>query len=410
MKDEEDLRLTTNLEDEEDSLYSGDDDDDDDDEVSSKHSFALQQGALRDNNNEDDDEESVESAMPRIVWGIMLLPFLLIAIALTVAYVGRRKEIVFVEVEPDTPGGILEETETVYSRPRGSIELTARIHSLDGSAVYNVTKQAKRQIQNFRQGNGVAINIEIAQHGGHALCNTLGHHATTKLGTPAKDCLRLGKHQVDKPGYPSYYPWLHDETEANLDFVHDYFHYITWRFSHPSGTVSLRDTNWEHDRLVSILVVRDPLTRMLAHDKRAAQRWPALFDTTTAALSSSSERKQQWWAFARSPYTDNFALRVLSNPDCCSGAHTPRQFLQQAKELVERFTIVLDMACLDEGLKAAAQVLGLGDIALVQKPTVHKTPQERIGEEDVYEFLRSKNRLDMEFYEWARTRALVQCP
>lgn len=124
-------------------------------------------------------------------------------------------------------------------------------------------------------------------------------------------------------------------------------------------------------------------------------------------------------AFAKSDMTNNFAMRILTPERCCQGEHTDPKHLVHAKELVRRFTFVLDIACLNEGITAVAQALGmeprqlpralslLEERALRYKP--HPPVSERIPYPEVYDFLVRRNRLDMELYEWGKEISFVRC-
>jgi hypothetical protein len=42
-------------------------------------------------------------------------------------------------------------------------------------------------------------------------------------------------------------------------------------------------------------------------------------------------------------------------------------------------------------------------------PNRHKSYRERIGYDDVYQFLMKRNKLDVELYQWAKQISLVIC-
>jgi len=91
--------------------------------------------------------------------------------------------------------------------------------------------------------------------------------------------------------------------------------------------------------------------------------------------------------------------------------------------MLNRFTVVLDIACLNDGLDALGRLLGLdmqvvtekyhnADKKRASKPNrVFKklTPRGLIGYDDVYEYLLEKNRLDIQLYEYSETISLVDC-
>jgi hypothetical protein len=353
-----------------------------------------------DNNDEDDDNSEVSSIdglapLSPVSWALLMLPFLLLAIGLGIAYAGRR-------FDPGQLLGKSNEVDTVSDINKAEISLVYDLHQPQDNLIrgisnrpYNVSATAAEQIRAYRQQNALIIHIEVEYHAGHAICSVLGNH------TPGPDCWQL-KDRPD-PNYPYYYPWLHRDTAANAAVVRSQFDLVSWKFNHPPGQVKLSDTNWEHSSVLSIYVARDPMTRMLAYDKKGAELWPAVF----GARINPDQAHSQWWAFARSPYTDNFALRALTSSECCHGSHTSKKFLEQGKALLERFSIILDMDCLEEGLEAVADLLAL-QIALPQKKN-QAGARERIPEAEVYDFLVAKNSMDIELYELAKTRSLVKC-
>jgi hypothetical protein len=64
---------------------------------------------------------------------------------------------------------------------------------------------------------------------------------------------------------------------------------------------------------------------------------------------------------------------------------------------------------LDEGIQALGDVLGILPQNIVSKKRDHPPIEQRIPYPDVYEFLKERNRLDIELYEWTKSRSLVDC-
>jgi len=167
---------------------------------------------------------------------------------------------------------------------------------------------------------------------------------------------------------------------------------------------------------------------LLAGDGYTHRKWPHLKVNGTL---------EQWWEFALDDKnTNNYALRVLAGNGCCQGNATSREHLETAKSILRRLTFVLDVECLDEGTDAVLELLGISDLIRKErgsdinnsgnnnlrrrlqqqrqrllKPRSHQhpPPEERIPFREVYEYLRDKNRLDIELYEWSKTRSLVNC-
>jgi len=210
------------------------------------------------------------------------------------------------------------------------------------------------------------------------------------------------------PNYPEFTfprgnPWTQEDTAKNIAIVRPHFHMVSWEFVKAPLRVPLSDTNWEDPNLVSVIVVRDPLSRLLAADALTNRYFPGL---------KVDGSEQLWWSYANySANTDNYAMRILAGDGCCSGEQTDRRHLATAKSLLHRFTFVLNIECLDEGLIGLSDILGipLQKDKLNKTKKIHPPPADRIPYREVYEYLAKKNKLDTELYEWARTRALVNC-
>merc|ERR1711865_905458 len=118
------------------------------------------------------------------------------------------------------------------------------------------------------------------------------------------------------------------------------YHFVNLEYSirDTSLTVGnrLASFNWESERVVSVLIVRHPMDRVLSDGR------------------FGSENLTEWWTYARSVDADNFALRVLS------GVKRPTLTLDdvtRAQTLIGRMTFVLDQACMDDNFDALGAVL-----------------------------------------------------
>ena len=113
-------------------------------------------------------------------------------------------------------------------------------------------------------------------------------------------------------------------------------------------------------------------------------------------------------AYAESSRTDNYALRILSGKECCQDLQ--REDLERAKELIRRFSVVIDIACLDESLQALADnEWNLKKLGRTRRHVSKRPPMERIGNDEIYEQLQKKNELDIELYEWAKSISYLDC-
>jgi hypothetical protein len=285
---------------------------------------------------------------------------------------------------------------------------TPSINVTDLMAKANVSDRVVTQLDNYRNGTGLLINVHITHHAGTTVCGKLGRAVNARRPAPSFACLldykTLSSNATWNATYnPALRPWRYNETDGMIQAVVPDFHMISWEFSHINVPRErpLADTDWEHPQLVSILVVRDPMSRMLARDGWVSKKFPGL-------LHRDGDTEEEWWEFAHHTRNDNFALRILAGGTCCSGANTSRAFLTQAQELVSRFSFVVDIACLNESLYVIAALTGLSMRPL--KPSHAYPPmQERFYNMEIYNYLRDVNQLDIELYEWARQRAVVQC-
>jgi hypothetical protein len=271
----------------------------------------------------------------------------------------------------------------------------------------NFTANQQTQIDQFRNGNGLLLNVHVVHHGGTTFCFEIGG----RLYAPSFACMSP-KWPVDSVAedYPERRPWSHPDTDTNIAAVRKSFNMISWEFSSPLGArlPQLEDTYWEHAQLVSVFVARHPMSRLLAGDATVKKRHPNLqVDKATV---------DDWWAFARDDrFTDNFCMRVFAGRECCQGNNTDPKFLSKAKSILERFTIILDVSCLDAGIAALGQTLGLNMNIPVKKQKIlsgkriRVDPKDKIPYPEIYQYLVQKNRLDIELYEWAKERSLVHC-
>ena len=306
----------------------------------------------------------------------------------------------------------------------------------DSSPVFETLRQT--QIQSGRNGTGLMINIHLTHHAGTTLCERLGR----AVGAPGHFCNHpdpTTDHHIPE-NYPKQKPWRGvAQTALNLQLVRQAYRYVSWEFGKvPRPTLNV--TDWEHPKLVSILVVRDPIARALAGDWHTSEYHPFVIAYSKQYPNGGNNRTvEEWWKFAKDEYYDNFALRRLVGWGWGGGGPwtTPmtEQHLDYAKQLVSRFTLVLDQACLTENLHALSETLQIplrikdrnrrlsshGGIkrndtisALHASRNLHANPHhlknaDRIPFPEVYEYLLKAFQYDIELYQWAKRRSLAQC-
>lgn len=239
-----------------------------------------------------------------------------------------------------------------------------------------VTYCSTEAMENPKSSNPLVLIIHITHHAGTFLCRLA---KANHLRRPPFVCM-LGEQK--------------GKNDANWTKWQSMYDVVSWEYRQPPD-IPLATHNWESDQVISVLIVRDPLDRLLARDRAAAHKYGRLKERT----------QEQWWAYANDgDFTKNFALRILSDGD---GKETG---LHKAKELVGRMTYVLDQACLNENLLQLAKELGWNNTDLLGKGTVHHTTaRERLGNDTLWEFLRERNANDIALYEWSKKRSLVVC-
>jgi hypothetical protein len=270
--------------------------------------------------------------------------------------------------------------------------------TLRASKIFNDLQQ--EQIQNYRDGKALIISVHITHHAGTTFCSEM-----KKWGeVPEFAC--LGGNNYEKTGLPpkNDRPWSNDETAERTDLVRKYFHMISWEFGRIPEP-PLGDTNWEYGNLVSVYITRNPLDRLLSGGGVVNRKYGTLEERTL----------NQWWAYSNSTYTDNFALQRLTAGTCVDGDRTPESCVDKGKELLSRFTFVLDQECLSESMAAFAEIMGKpipdGTSRTYNKipKSATETARERIKSDDIYKYLVERNKMDTALYEWSKSISLVRC-
>mmetsp|Transcript_14397 Transcript_14397/g.31200 ORF Transcript_14397/g.31200 Transcript_14397/m.31200 type:complete len:353 (-) Transcript_14397:2169-3227(-) len=263
----------------------------------------------------------------------------------------------------------------------------------------------QQQILNYQIGTALILNIHITHHGGTSVCALM-----RKFGdSPDFACMGRGKEgdwPADEPETWSKHYRLYNETASFVTSFRQHFHFVSWEYV---TWANLHGINWEHDDLVSMIVMRDPLERFLAGGKCGG------FQPQLPGGDPTNETQDVYWEYASAECADNYALRVLAEQkDCAQGSNTSIACLEGAKNLLRRFTFILDQACLSESMIALGRVLHLN---ITEQKFEHKglhkdhtlSPRERIGNDTLYEFVGHKFRRDIELYEWSKAHSIVKC-
>mmetsp|Transcript_13242 Transcript_13242/g.28013 ORF Transcript_13242/g.28013 Transcript_13242/m.28013 type:complete len:1066 (+) Transcript_13242:175-3372(+) len=249
------------------------------------------------------------------------------------------------------------------------------------------------QIENYKKGNALLLNIHITHHAGTTFCAAMKH-----VGNTPEHACNNGDDWPDS--VTQHRPWEYNETDRNAIELRKVYHFISWEFGKKPRS-PLVDVNWESPHLVSVIVMKDPIDRRLSGD-----------GGINRMFGKEEERtEEQWEAFAKYDGSINFMLTRLT-PDRCGteGENTTEECLETGKELLRRFTYILDVKCLDEGLEALAGELGFS-LPYLNKDSgkTQVSARERIGDDELYEFILRRNQRDFELYEWSKGLSLVNC-
>jgi hypothetical protein len=348
-----------------------------------------------------------------------------------------------------------------------------KVASSTSKTIRPITDPIKlRQLKNYQTGKALLLNLHPTHHGGTSFCSIIG-----RTGGPVaspnypedapsfacwqdKDKLTQAKYSFfTKARFLATTPVSHDETGTYIQALRPHFHMTSWEYD---GVDEMKHnvsaTDWDHPHLASVAITREPLSRLLASGSFVSRWYPG--------YNKRSLSHEGWWDYATNPkrqQTDNFFLRILEGSPRAHGnpmrknerhhqkqkdpkkdepeyLYTPetlpsletlkhtfdlekRQY-ERAVEILNRFTIVLDIACLDDGFAALTDLLGLNKTTVDAKraksskrraASSHEhsekkgTPKERIGYEDVYDYLVEKHKWDIELYEYSKTISLVDC-
>jgi len=265
--------------------------------------------------------------------------------------------------------------------------------------MYEVVNQSdsisikQKQIENYKNGTGLIFSVHVTHHGRTTMTYEMGKWGPVP-GFP-----------TNNPVFESIihkFPWKYKETAYYTDLMRQYYHFISEEMrSHPK--YPLQRVNWEYENLLSVYVTRHPLDRLLSGDGILIRDFGEEEDRTEAQLHGFAER---WQA-------DNYAMAILSVTDCVKENNITIECLGSAKTLLQRFTFVLDQACLNEGIQRMAQLLNKQVPESIRwddkVKSTKATAKERIPYSDVYDKLLEKNKRSIKLYEWSKSISLVQC-
>ncbi|GKY95989.1 hypothetical protein MPSEU_000559400 [Mayamaea pseudoterrestris] len=261
------------------------------------------------------------------------------------------------------------------------------------------------------------------------VCKVIGHAYLLDQQAPRFHC-RIDIHQDKlriKPGpyFPFTAPWSFDDTADNIQAVRKFWHMIDW-YSNDVDVIKetldsvattddagraqqhfLADTNWKDPNLISILVMVDPMERLLTDAWAFFERTYPVDNVLEITLDRSFGSKP-WWSFIEENPTNN-VVEQLGQRHKDTKRVRPAVLTSHAQELMKEFTFVLDSACLEQGITKVADILNIPiDEPLPERTNTTWTPSTSMPA-DVYQRLTQLSKLNIDLYKWSKTISLVQC-
>jgi len=354
----------------------------------------------------------------------------------------------------------------------GAIAVTETTTASTNKVIRTITDTIKKgQLENYRNGKALLLNIHATHHAGTSLCSVIGRSGGSVSSKRYPESSPSFACWFDKDGVSnSIYsptgkrtflkttPVKFNDTDNYIEAMRPHFHMVSWEYDGVDQMIrNISETNWEHPDLVSVAITREPISRLMAGGSYTKRHYPGY---NRLGLSHAG-----WWDYASNPdriQTDNFFFRIIEGTPPNGNLGNSRRRWQRtekgkhfiysddnlptveelrerfdldskkyehAVDVLNRFTVVLDIACLDQGLVALGNLLNLnttfvddkieklGERRKHPKPKSKEEkniikmlpPREQIGYDDVYEYLLEKNKLDIKLYEYSKTISLVDC-
>ena len=262
----------------------------------------------------------------------------------------------------------------------------------------------QQQAHNFAVNNGtVVVAVHITHSGGTTLCKKFAWHQLRPLPLVVDRMCNVP---------PAFIPWEVSTAgqtttpSAWLAFFTAWLpstNFLSFEFSAPTWFRDFSTFPFGSPHVLSLIVLRHPIARLLSDPSKLAQLPEDVLRCNTSLPATSCGAQHH----------NNFALRILS------GVPYPNQIrsdhLQHAKAVLDRFSVVLDIACYGDGLAALSSLLELPDDPNPVHTResgggdAHATIKSQIGN-DAYRKLLEINKYDIELYEYyAKSISLHRC-
>jgi len=117
----------------------------------------------------------------------------------------------------------------------------------------------KLQIQNFKDGTALLLNIHITHHGGTYLCGVLKKEG----GLIAPDFACMGGENWNAANMTRFEKdrFSYRNTAVDVSAIRRQFQFDSWEYSLPKSPYF--NVDWDYENLVSVIPMRHPLDRFL---------------------------------------------------------------------------------------------------------------------------------------------------
>jgi hypothetical protein len=293
-----------------------------------------------------------------------------------------------------------------------------------------VSDLALKQIDNFVAGAGILINLHITHHAGTTLCTA------SKLDQACCNCYdscvtsvdvrsvldkidgHIGKHCKADPadcgvgGSPKMQRLLEAFFFASTKMLgaRNKVWSNEWMSAPPARI-------WEHfpwasERILTVLIARDPLQRMLSKDGVAIDKYPEAFGPPTGRPVPGAD----FTRFMADNMANDYAFNILAGQSNSANSAGPP--MTGAKFTVDSASVVLDQSCFAQSLCKFCHLVGWDRCGRYHKDlnqpahgcsSNHKWNSNAVIFGPFFEEAIRRNAPGIELYLHAKKRALQQC-
>lgn len=278
---------------------------------------------------------------------------------------------------------------------------------LSKTRVNELNPTQKMQVEQYRKGEALILNLHITHHAGTTICSWAGANGPT----PKFACMQPRPPQT-AAHVPVLSEWHHGTlmNDTMLSNIRVDFHFVSIELASGKLHYPLAPFPFEHPNVVSMCVMRDPISRLLSGDGRVTKFMLQAYPKFKTIHDHETWKSKMWWTYADSYFTNNYAMNSLLSTAPEDKQHrNTHEGLERCKALLVRFTFLLDSACLDDGVKKVSKELGFKDNGrgsmMVHKAHASSLSRLDHGNKTLLAFLVNKNKLDLELYHFAQQRS-----